>query len=549
MKIAIYARKSKLTDKGESIHNQIEACKNYITNWGNINNDDELEFVVYNDEGFTGGNTDRPAFKQMLDDARASKFNKLVCYRLDRVSRSIADFSNTYELLNEHDIEFVSVKEQFDTSTPIGRAMLNIAMVFAQLERETIAERIKDNMLALAKTGRWLGGKTPTGYISKQIEYDGDNNTKKMFMLEINPKEIELTKLIFDKFLEIKSLRGVESYLTIHNINSPSGNRYTAATLKDILVNPVYAAADQDTYNYFLVRESEICNQQIEFNGQHGLMVYNRTDQSKRKATFKDINDWIVAIGQHSPIIDGATWVSIQNVLAQNTSKSFYNKDGMNYGVLSSLIKCGCCGATMKIKKGKLMADGTQAFAYVCSTKDISRGSKCNIRNVIGQDADRDVLDYLVNLANDEGSLDRILHYNESEISSSIVSDSNKIQSIELKMQENSTKINNLMGQMAQIDSTSSLLPIYLEQLKELDKEKQELAAALENVQDNFKQAEMNDLNIKIIKNALKELTNLNQILSVQQQRSLIRAVISNITWTGETLHIEVFGRSVMEAL
>ena len=549
MKIAIYARKSKLTDKGESIHNQIEACKNYITNWGNINNDDELEFIVYNDEGFTGGNTDRPAFKQMLDDARASKFNKLVCYRLDRVSRSIADFSNTYELLNEHDIEFVSVKEQFDTSTPIGRAMLNIAMVFAQLERETIAERIKDNMLALAKTGRWLGGKTPTGYISKQIEYDGDNNTKKMFMLEINPKEIELTKLIFDKFLEIKSLRGVESYLTIHNINSPSGNRYTAATLKDILVNPVYAAADQDTYNYFLVRESEICNQQIDFNGQHGLMVYNRTDQSKRKATFKDINDWIVAIGQHSPIIDGATWVSIQNVLAQNTSKSFYNKDGMNYGVLSSLIKCGCCGATMKIKKGKLMADGTQAFAYVCSTKDISRGSKCNIRNVIGQDADRDVLDYLVNLANDEGSLDRILHYNESEISSSIVSDSNKIQSIELKMQENSTKINNLMGQMAQIDSTSSLLPIYLEQLKELDKEKQELAAALENVQDNFKQAEMNDLNIKIIKNALKELTNLNQILSVQQQRSLIRAVISNITWTGETLHIEVFGRSVMEAL
>ena len=549
MKIAIYARKSKLTDKGESIHNQIEACKNYITNWGNINNDDELEFVVYNDEGFTGGNTDRPAFKQMLDDARASKFNKLVCYRLDRVSRSIADFSNTYELLNEHDIEFVSVKEQFDTSTPIGCAMLNIAMVFAQLERETIAERIKDNMLALAKTGRWLGGKTPTGYVSKQIEYDGDNNTKKMFMLEINPKEIELIKLIFDKFLEIKSLRGVESYLTIHNINSPSGNRYTAATLKDILVNPVYAAADQDTYNYFLVRESEICNQQIEFNGQHGLMVYNRTDQSKRKATFKDINDWIVAIGQHSPIIDGATWVSIQNVLAQNTSKSFYNKDGMNYGVLSSLVKCGCCGATMKIKKGKLMADGTQAFAYVCSNKDISRGSKCNIRNVIGQDADRDVLDYLVNLANDEGSLDRILHYNESEISSSIVSDSNKIQSIELKMQENSTKINNLMGQMAQIDSTSSLLPIYLEQLKELDKEKQELAAALENVQDNFKQAEMNDLNIKIIKNALKELTNLNQILSVQQQRSLIRAVISNITWTGETLHIEVFGRSVMEAL
>ena len=548
MKIAIYARKSRLSDKGESINNQIDACQNYIRQWGNLNND-EIEFIIYKDEGFSGGNTDRPQFKQLLADAKSNKYNKLICYRLDRISRNIADFSNTYELLNEHDIEFVSVKEQFDTSTPIGRAMLNIAMVFAQLERETIAERIKDNMLALAKTGRWLGGKTPTGYASKQIEYAGDVNEKKMYMLEAVPEEIEIVKLIFDKFMEIKSLRGVESYLTINDIYSPTGSRYTAATLKDILVNPVYASADQDTYNYFYSHESNICNNKDDFNGMYGLMVYNRTDQTKNKITSKPLNEWIVAIGKHEPVIDGSQWVYIQNMLAQNTSKSFYNKDGMNYGILSSLIKCTHCGATMKIKKGKLMADGTQAFVYVCSTKDISRGHKCNVKNIIGQEADKDVLDYLINLSKDESIIDKMLNASELKINTSITDTSTKSKEIEEQLQKNNSKIANLMSQMAQIDSSSTLLPFYMDQLKALDKEKQILSKELEDLKDNLKQNEMNSVNMQIIKNALKELSNLSEILNVQQQRSIIRAIVSSMTWDGEELHIEVFGQKVIERL
>lgn len=544
MKVAIYARKSRLSDKGESIHNQIDACKNYIIQWGNIS--EEVEFMVYKDEGFSGGNIDRPHFKQMLADAKCNKFNKLICYRLDRVSRNIADFSNTYELLNEHNIEFVSVKEQFDTSTPIGRAMLNIAMVFAQLERETIAERIKDNMLALARTGRWLGGKTPTGYKSKQIGYSGDVNEKKMFILEQDPEEIETIKIIFDKFLEIKSLRGVESYLTIHDILTPAGKRYTASTLKDILLNPVYASADQEVFNYFTLKESDICNIQNEFDGQHGLMVYNRTDQSKSKPVMKNMNEWIVSIGQHEPVIDGSKWVSIQNTLSINTTKQFYNKEGMNYGILSSLIKCKCCGATMKIKKGKVMADGTQAFSYVCSNKDISRGTKCSVKNIIGQEVDVDVMEYLINLAENEADLDKQIHYTDNTV---LTSNYNKSKYIEDKLFKNSSKINNLMGQMAQLDATSTLLPIYLEQLKSLDKEKQELTAELNVLNDSSKQSKMHNLNLQLVKSAIRELRDIDKVLSIQQQRSLVRSVISNITWDGENLHIELFGQNVMSNL
>ncbi len=541
MKIAIYARKSRLSDKGESINNQLAACKNYILHWSNAR--EEVEFMEYKDEGYSGGTTERPEFKKLLIDARNNKFNKLVCYRLDRISRNIADFSNTYELLNAHAIEFVSVKEQFDTSTPIGRAMLNIAMVFAQLERETIAERIKDNMMALAKTGRWLGGKTPTGYVSKQVDYIGEGHTKKMYKLEQVPHEIEIIKLIFSKFLEIKSLRGVESYLMLHSIYSPNGVRYTAATLKDILANPVYAYADQATYHYFYNCESGISSSQKDFNGEKGLMVYNRTEKVKYNTLHKPITEWVVAIGKHDPIIAGTDWVYIQHLLEKNNSKCFYNKESMNYGLLSSLVKCSHCGGTMKIKKGKLMADGTQAFVYVCSTKDLSRGRKCNIKNIIGQEADQDVLDYLVDLAKEASAFDKRISMHELAPMPLSNIRSNKLKELEKDLIENATKINNLMNQMTQLNLSSTLLSLYLEKLKVLDNKKQKLTKERETLEAFFYKGEQSLMTIQLVKKALNDFILLTQNSTMPTQRAIVRSIIERITWDGENLHIDFFGQ------
>ena len=105
-----------------------------------------------------------------MEAARQRKFKAIIVYRLDRISRNISDFSSLIEELSRLDIAFISIREQFDTGTPMGRAMMYIASVFSQLERETIAERIRDNMHELAKTGRWLGGTTPTGYASESVQ-------------------------------------------------------------------------------------------------------------------------------------------------------------------------------------------------------------------------------------------------------------------------------------------------------------------------------------------------------------------------------------------
>lgn len=155
IRIALYSRKSKYTDKGDSVGNQIELIKEYIKK--NYPKEEyETEIVTYEDEGFSGGNIDRPQFQKFLAEEEKEPYDILICYRLDRISRNIANFSNLMEELTKKNTSFISIKEQFDTSTPMGRAMMFIASVFAQLEREVIAERIRDNMIELAKTGRWL---------------------------------------------------------------------------------------------------------------------------------------------------------------------------------------------------------------------------------------------------------------------------------------------------------------------------------------------------------------------------------------------------------
>ena len=131
----------------------------------------------------------------------------MVVYRLDRISRSISDFSSLIEELGRLEIDFISIRESFDTSSPMGRAMMYIASVFSQLERETIAERIRDNMHELAKTGRWLGGTTPTGYTSEAVNSVTINGkSRRTCRLRLIPEEARLIRSIYDLYLQTDSL-------------------------------------------------------------------------------------------------------------------------------------------------------------------------------------------------------------------------------------------------------------------------------------------------------------------------------------------------------
>lgn len=314
--IAIYSRKSKFTGKGESTENQIELCRGYINSYF----DDESEIFVYEDMGYSGGNLDRPQFKRMMRDCEEGKISSIVCYRLDRISRNIGDFANLISELEGLGVSFISIREQFDTSSPMGRAMMYIASVFSQLERETIGERIKDNMKELSKTGRWLGGVTPTGYRSVCAESRTDSGRiKKRYNLELIDEEAKIVLTIFDRYLETKSFKETARYLNGLGVKTKNKNDFTPKSVKNILTNPVYMSADMDCYNYLIKNRIGVFSDEKEFDGKRGIVVYNRSLQKKGKAQkIRPVDEWICAVGEHVGIIPGEKWIEVQKVILRN---------------------------------------------------------------------------------------------------------------------------------------------------------------------------------------------------------------------------------------
>lgn len=323
---AIYSRKSRFTGKGESIGNQVELCRQYIAmHFGQTAANNAL---IFEDEGFSGGNLNRPDFQKMMNAAREHQFNAVIVYRLDRISRSISDFSALIEELGQLEIDFISIREHFDTSSPMGRAMMYISSVFSQLERETIAERIRDNMRELAKTGRWLGGTTPTGYTSEAVSrITVDGKSKRMCKLKLIPAEADIVRQIYELYSESSSLTRTEAELLRRNIKTKTGRDFTRFSIKGILQNPVYLMADRDAYQYFSDKQADIFSPPEDFDGIRGILAYNRTDQKKGRTTvYLPVSEWIVSVGQHPGIISAKTWIGVQNALERNKSKACRTK-------------------------------------------------------------------------------------------------------------------------------------------------------------------------------------------------------------------------------
>lgn len=528
---AIYSRKSIFTGKGESIENQIEMCKDYyLRHYG-----DNVEFIIYEDEGFSGGNTKRPKFQEMLSDIKLKKFDTLICYRLDRISRNVADFSSTLELLQDNNIDFISIKEQFDTSTPMGRAMVYISSVFAQLERETIAERVRDNMLQLAKTGRWLGGQEPFGFKSEKIIYIDENfNERSLMKLSPVKDELEVVKLIFDKYLETNSITQVTNYLQDNLYKGKNGGDWGTTQVKKILSSAIYVTSTEETHNYL---KSLGINVFGEPNG-NGYLSYNKT----RKMIFdRDITEWIYAVAKHKGVIDSKTWLMVQSILEKNKHKKIKRTatGANNTALLTGILKCSKCGSNMIIKQGhkSKTEEGKRYDYYVCSKKDNSRGRKCDNKNVRADRLDSIVLRELKNYNKDylEESLIEILN-TATDNSNNI----NKINKLNLEISEKETSISNLVKQLS--SAPNEIVANYImEEISKLSNDISEAKKLLEKLKEN-KETKKNDIdNLNLILDMLNTFNGtFDFIEDIPQKRLMLQTLLSSAIWDGENYEVKL---------
>jgi site-specific DNA recombinase len=382
---AIYSRKSICSENGESIENQINMCREYIDHYCYITSDDTV--TVYEDEGFSGRDTNRPQFLKMLHDMRTGHIGCIVCYRLDRISRSISDFAPFVEELNKLGVSLICIREKFDTATPMGKAMIYIASIFAQLERETIAERVRDNMLMLARDGRWLGGTVPVGFRSDKCEYLLlDGRKKCSFRLYTVPEEIKNVIEIYERFLERKQLSYVVEYLNLKGAVSRNRKPFTISGIREILKNPVYCTADIDSYRYFIQLGAEVCFSSHDFSSGLGILPYNRRSYSRKGCPRNPEKDWIIALGKHNGIIPGAKWVQIQKLFSLRFRGSNSTPSAKAPAILSNMLYCSICKEKMYVKRRN---HSSNEFDYICSNKMLNGASACKCKNLPGKYTDR----------------------------------------------------------------------------------------------------------------------------------------------------------------
>ena len=244
IRCAIYTRVS--TDAGldqefNSLDAQYDAASAYIRSQAHAHW--TLIRTRYDGGGFSGGSTDRPALQRLLADVKARKVQVIVVYKVDRLTRSLADFAKLVELFDAHGVSFVSVTQQFNTTTSMGRLTLNVLLSFAQFEREVTAERIRDKVAASKRKGLWVGGTVPLGYELK----DG-----KLYIVE---EEAEQVRTIFKRYLELTSVNRLVLELRERNFrNCRRARRAAAGILRKALSSTCYVTASTSAKSFTRVR-------------------------------------------------------------------------------------------------------------------------------------------------------------------------------------------------------------------------------------------------------------------------------------------------------
>lgn len=367
--IVIYARKSVERENSISCETQAEYCKSMIKP------DERSEKVtIIVDNGFSGGNVNRDGFQKMMKLIRQGKVRKVIVYKLDRMSRSLADFVDILNEFKQHDVKFVSSQESFDTASPYGEMIVKLLAVFAEFERTSIIERVTQTYAHRSEMGFYMGGRQPYGFELIPAVIHGIETKK----LNAIPSQAEQVRYIYEVYAqESVSLRRLLDILVAEGKKPLDGSDWSTAKLSALLKNPIYVKADSDIYDYYERHGTQMVTDPSMFTGEYGAQLYGR---SKHKPDNPDWSDMKLVLLTHQGIIDSDIWLKCQRKLEKN--KQITNSYSNNTSWLAGKIVCEKCGHNMTTVKGVINKEGEIRRYFNCTGKShqkICTGTKVTI--------------------------------------------------------------------------------------------------------------------------------------------------------------------------
>ena len=494
--IAIYCRVSteEQSENGYSIDEQERLLEEWCKKMGYV------IYKCYSDRGISGKNIkDRPALKELLSDAKAGKFDMVISWKINRVSRKLEDVLKIVNLLEKNNITFKSYSEPFETDTPAGRMQFQMMALIGEFERGTIAQNVKMGMIAKAKSGNWCGGRV-LGYDlvpnnSPEEEKKGKNK------LKINEKEAEIVRFIFNEYSKGKGYKAITNQINKLGYKTKKGNDFSVGSIRDILTNPVYI----------------------------GEIRYNvRQNWSEKRR--RNINPNPIRVkGKHEAIIDRELWDKVQLILESKKGKPSRIYDG-EYP-LTGILRCPKCGAGMVISRTtNTLADGSKKrIAYYCCGNWKNKGtSVCNSNTIRVDKANEYVFKKIEELVSNEAVIKAVVKNINKERKDKVKPAKRLLGDIDKELEKLDKRKRKIFEAYEDDILTKAEFQIRKDELNEkiriLEEEKKPL---LNTISEDVSE----EIPYEFIKDILMNFSKiLNSSVSREQQKKLLHMIISEIT-------------------
>ena len=513
-RLALYTRVSTIeqSEEGYSIDEQ----ERLLRSWAEKNNYEV--YKCYSDRGISGKDIkNRPALKELLKDAEEKKFDMVISWKINRISRKLADVLKIVDILEKNDITFKSYSEPFETDTPAGKMQFQMMALIGEFERGTIAQNVKMGMCAKAKSGEWCGGRV-LGYDLVPIDSQEGAKRKKN-RLTINEKEAEAVRFIFNEYVNGKGYKAITNQLNKLCYKTKKGNDFSVGSIREILTNPVYI----------------------------GKVRYNvRQNWSEKRRRNINANP-IITDGIHEPIIDEGLWDKVQAIMESKKGKPSRIYDG-EYP-LTGILRCPKCGAGMVISRTtNKLADGTKKrIAYYCCGAWKNKGtSVCNSNTIRVDKANEYVFTKISELLSNEKMVETIVNNINKERHKKINPAKKELERIDKELEKIDRKKTKLF------EAYEEEL-ISKEEFKERKDELNKRAKSLQEEKEPLLVTLSDDVSEEIPYGFIKSiLENFSKVLTEsatrEQQKKLLHMIISEIT-INETREIDSIKLKINDSL